>query len=306
VRTRDPGRLRLLAIGALLLANVIGGASYPAQKLALAGLPPATVTFLRGVVAFVPLLVLARVRGLSLGGWTRPEIGRAALVGTLALALPLWLGIVGVERSSSANASILILLEPLTIVLLAAVLLGERPGRAKLVGIGIGFAGAVVIVLEDASLSELFGSERAVGNALLALHGVLWGCHTPLAKPLSEKHDPLALTLLATGFSLPLLALFAAFEHGRWQAGPALASALAWTVVLGLVASLLAVLLWLWALRHIPASSVAGFIFLQPLTGVLIGLAFLDERLSAPATAGCVLISVGVAVDALLTARRRA
>lgn len=300
-----PSRVRLLAIVAIVVANAIGGASYPAQKLALEGLPPATVTFLRGLVAFVPLLVLARLYGVTLAGWTRREIGRAALVGTLALAMPLWLGIVGVERSSSANASILILLEPLTIVVLAAILLGEHPARAKLVGIAIGLVGAATIVLEEASLGELFASERAVGNVLLALHGVLWGCHTPLAKPLSERHDPLALTLLATGFSLPLLALFAALEHERWHAGPTLVPALAWTVVLGLVASLLAVLLWLWALRHIPASSVAGFIFLQPLTGVVIGLVFLGERLSPAAVVGCGLISVGVAVDVLLTARRR-
>jgi drug/metabolite transporter (DMT)-like permease len=271
------GRRRALAVSFIVLANVLGGVSYPAQKAALEGLPPATVTWLRNLVAVVALVAcgLARRRRTAAMPWTRPERLRVLALGSVAFALPMWLGIVGVELASASNASILILLEPVTIVAIAWLVLGD-----------------------------LLAGEHFAGNALLALHGVLWGCYTPLAKPLSERHDPIDLCLRATLVSLPALLPLVLLEARHWRAGPELAPALAWTAALGLCVSFGGTVLWLTALRHIPATSVAGFVFLQPLTGVLVGVGWLDERLSAAALAGSALIVAGVGLDAVLTTRR--
>jgi len=295
---------RRRAVLAIVLANVLGGVSYPAQKAALAGLPPATVTMLRGLVALVPLLfVVARSR--TRVSWTRAENWRVFALGTVAYALPMWLGIVGVERSTASNAAILILLEPVTIVLLAWLWLRERVGPLKLASIALGLGGALSIVLEDAALDDLFGGEHFLGNALLALHGALWGLHTPLAKPLAARHDPFDLTLRVTLAGSVALVPAVWLERSAWSAGPELVPALLWSAALGLLVSFGAIAMWLWALRHIPAASVAGFVFLQPLTGVLVGVAWLDERLSAAALTGSALIVGGVALDVVLTAARR-
>ena len=154
-------RERGLAILWIALANAIGGFSYPAQKAALEGLPPATVTLLRNVVSLLALLALARARRLSFRSWSRRDLGRAFVLGTLAFALPMYLGIVGVERSSAANGSILILLEPVTIVALAGLLLGEKIGGAKLASIVLGLAGALAIVLEGGCIGGVSSLEIA-------------------------------------------------------------------------------------------------------------------------------------------------
>lgn len=300
----SPARARMLALVAIVLANVVGGASYPAQKLALQGLPPATVTLVRNLVAFVALSLLLRRRRLDFSGWTRADVVRAGWLGTVAFALPMWLGIIGVQRSTAANASILILIEPVTIVLLAWLFLGERIGPAKFGSIVLGLAGALAMVLEGGSLEDLFSGRHFTGNALLALHGVLWGLHTPIAKPLSARHDAVTLTWLTVAFSLPIGLVAALLEAPQWQAGPELGPALGWATGLGLVVSFGAVLLWLAALRHIPAASVAGFVFLQPLAGVLIGVGLLGETLSTAALVGGALIVAGVALDVVATARR--
>ena len=297
-------RERGLAILWISLANVIGGLSYPAQKAALAGLPPATITLLRNVVALLALLVVARAWRISFRAWSRRDLGRVFVLGTAAFGLPMVLGIVGVERSSAANGSILILLEPVTIVAIAWIFMGERIGGAKLASIVLGLAGALAIVLEGASFDDLFGGEHALGNAILALHGILWGCYTPLAKPLAEKHDPVGLCLLTTAFSLLLLGPAAWFEREEWRAGPELVPALLWCLAIGLFVSFLSTFLWLAALRHIPSTSVAGFVFLQPLAGVCAGVLFLGERLSTTVIAGGVLIVIGVALDIAVTAAR--
>jgi drug/metabolite transporter (DMT)-like permease len=301
----DPAaRRRALAVLAIVLANVLGGVSYPAQKAALAGLPPATVTLLRNAVALVALLACVRLRRVPAVPWTRAELGRVVALGSLAFALPMWLGIVGVERASASNASLLILLEPVTIVAIAWLALGERIGALKLASLLLGLLGALAIVLEGGSPGDLLAGEHFTGNALLALHGVLWGCYTPLAKPLSERHDPFDLCQRATAVGVVALLPVALAEAPRWQAGPALAPALAWTVALGLGVSFGGTLLWLAALRHIPASNVAGFVFLQPLAGVLVGVGLMDERLSGAALVGAALIVAGVGIDVVLSAVR--
>lgn len=299
------GGQRALAVLSIVLANVLGGVSYPAQKAALAGLPPATVTLLRNVVALVALAVCVRLRRVAPVAWTRAESLRVIVLGAFAFALPMWLGIVGVERASASNASILILLEPVTIVAIAWLVLGERIGALKLASLCLGLFGALAIVLEGSSLGDLLAGEHFTGNALLALHGILWGCYTPLAKPLCERHDPFDLCLRATAVGVLALIPAALAETPRLEAGPALAPALAWTVALGLAVSFGGTLLWLAALRHIPATNVAGFVFLQPLAGVLVGIGLMGERLSGAALVGAALIVAGVGLDVALSSARR-
>jgi drug/metabolite transporter (DMT)-like permease len=297
---------RRTALVCIVLANVLGGVSYPAQKAALAGLPPATVSLLRNLVGALALglcLAWRRRAGVVLRPWTRAENARVLALGTVAFALPMWLGIVGVELSSASNASILILLEPVTIVAIAWLVLGEKVGPAKLAMLALGLVGAMAIVLEGAALGGLFASQSFAGNLILALHGVLWGCYTPIAKPLSERHDAFDLCQRANLVSLVALMPLVGFEWLRFEAGPALVPSLLWTAALGLAVSFGGTVLWLLALRHLPATSVAGFVFLQPLAGVLVGSLGFGERLSLPALFGGALIVAGVALDAWDTAR---
>lgn len=293
---------RTLALVAIVAANVLGGVSYPAQKVALEGLPPATVTLVRNLVALVVLFVLVRRRGTR-AKWERRDRLRVGAIGVFAFALPMWLGIVGVELAGASSGSILILLEPVTIVVLAGLFLGERITGLRVLGVALGLAGALVIVLEGASWSELLAGEHLTGNLILALHGILWGLYTPLAKPLSARHDALELCLRVTTVGVLVLVPLAALELSGWSRGPELLPALGWTVALGLFVSFGSTWLWLWALSHLDASRVAGFVFLQPLAGVLVGVGLLGEQLSSATLAGAALIVAGVALDLLPTRR---
>jgi len=141
--------VRGLAFALIILANLIGGSTYLAQKLALEGLPAATVTVLRNGIAMLCLMAwAARSGGLRLR-FTAREHGRLALIGVLGYALPLLLGIWGLRGSTAGNASILILLEPPSIMLFACLLLGERIRWLQGAGLVAGLAGALWIVVGD-------------------------------------------------------------------------------------------------------------------------------------------------------------
>lgn len=294
-----PAVRRGAAVGFFLIvvANLLGGGSYPVQKLALEGLPPATIALARTLVGLALLAIWTWHRGFRLAAYSRGERLRLLFLGTGAFALPLLLGVIGVERASAANASILILLEPVTIVAFAWLLLGDRVGPLKLVGIGAGLAGALLIVVSGVSVAELFAGDHATGNLILVVHAILWGLYTPIAKPLTERHDAIELTMLTLAAALILLVPAAAGEWNEWSLDGAALVAFGWCAALGVFVSLLGTLLWLAALGRLRASTIAPFIFLQPFVGVLVGTLFLEEVLTRAAIGGGALIVVGVVLS---------
>jgi len=287
-----------LALALIALANLIGGSTYLAQKLALEGLPAASVTVLRNAIAMLCLLLwAARAGGIRLRFTAREHL-RLALAGVLGYALPLLLGIWGLRGSTSGNASILILLEPPAIMLFSWLLLAERIRGLQLAGLAAGLAGALWIVAGDpgpgAALGDLLAGRYVGGNAILALHGVMWGLYSPLMLPLARRHRPSDVTFGAMLWAMLLLVPAALLEAGEWRGGPALSPALIWTLALGVVGSFGGTILWVEALRHLDGATVAPFVFLQPLAGVLAGHLVLDEELSGAALAGGALIAAGV------------
>ena len=287
------------AFGFLLIiaSNLMSGLCYPAQKVALEGLGPGTVAFVRTAVGFVPLAIWAWYRGFCFHHYDRSERRRLFAAGSLAYAGPILLGIIGLERSTSANASILILLEPATIVLAAWLVLREHVGVYKTVGVVLGLLGACVIVLEDASPSGLLTGEHLTGNLILALHAVLWGFYTPLIKPLMKRHDAIGVTVFTFLFAMPALLPFAILEWDEWSMGPAAIRSLWWSAGLGIFLSFLGTVFWVAALRHLRAATVAPFILLQPFAGVLAAVWWLGEGMTAAAIVGGAIIATAVLVS---------
>ena len=286
----------LLGVLFIALANALGGVSFVMQKVALEGLEPGMIAALRHLIALPPILVWARLRGARLSSFSRGELVRLACLGTFAFGLPMLLGIIGVGLASASNGAILVLIEPVTILLLAWALLGERIGGLKILGVFLGMVGALFIVLETTSTEGLFQGDAFLGNVILVVHALLWGLYTPLVRPLSQRRDALAISAWTLLFSLILLVPYAGWELRTWEPNEALGSALLWTAALGIGVSFASTVLWVAAVRHLEASKIAPFIFVQPLVGVLVGVLWLGESLSTPAVVGSVLVALGCAL----------
>jgi len=298
--------VKSLALAALALASIVSGLSYLWQKLALEGLPPATVILGRNVVAIACTLVFMRFRGGIAWRFDGRETVRLFLLGTLAYSAPLLIGIAGVQRSTAGNASILILLEPASILLFARFLLGEEVRRGQVLGVAAGLVGALCLTLETAPAGDLLSGEYRLGNALLAFHALLWGLYPAIAQPLVRKHRLADVVGFSVLFGLVLVLPVSLWELSSFEPGPELPRAIVWTVVLGVVVSFGTTFAWTFCLRHVPASATAPFAFLQPLTGVLAGALVLGERLSREAIVGGVLIGGGMLFVARSATKTRA
>jgi drug/metabolite transporter (DMT)-like permease len=288
---------RALAIA--VVANFVGGASYTMTKIALDGLTETTVIVVRTVVALLVLVPMSRghlAPLLRAGGGDRL---RLVAMGVVGYALPLVLGSYGLRRSTATNAALLIGTEPLGVVLLSALFLGESLTRARITALALGIVGATALVTDGIPFVTVTYVAHPVGDLLLVAHGVAWAVYTVAAKGLLARYDPLGVSAASLLVALPFLLPPAAIEARAFAWDPArLAPSLAAAVALGLVVSAGMTFLWNRALRHLDASRMAGLIFLQPLTGMLLGILLLGEPVTTYAIAGSILILVGVFVVA--------
>lgn len=158
-------------------------------------------------------------------------------------------------------ASLTTALLPLFVMLLAALFLGERMTRQRTLGFLVALAGMAVIASAKRQVGGLAGYEAAVGVTVLA--PLAWATFSIVSKPVAGHTAPPLLwtyLILLVG-TLPLAAV-APFRReailGLDLAG--------WAAVLFLSypCTVLGFALWIWLLRHLPASTVGMAVFLNP------------------------------------------
>lgn len=278
----------------LVLTNAIGGSTYAATTVTLRGFSDRDAAFLRMglcVLLFVPTLWRARARLAALPArvWAR-----LVLVGLCGYALPLALGNAGQTLSTASSAALFIGMEPVTIVLLSALFLGERLTPLKLLSLGAGLFGALLIAFQGPPrLGEALNG-RLAGDLLLAATGASWALYSVLGKGVLEKVEPLDYTAVTTVVCFLGVAAWAApgLSPAAWRAAPP--SAWAALLYLAGAGSFLGAWIWNAVLRDGEASRQANFIFLQPLFGVALGAGLLGDPFTRWSAAGGGLVLLGM------------
>jgi drug/metabolite transporter (DMT)-like permease len=281
----------------------VGGSTPALTKIALGGLEPFGLVALRQALGTLLLLALAHFGARARGGGPLPRAAWSARERLLLLALawagfalPQILGAFGVALSSATHGALLSPLEPIGILLGAALLLREPLGLPHAAAAGLGVAGTLMIVLPSAASGADPRAGHLGGDLLLCAGHLCWAIYTLAAKPLLARHDPLRISVLAGALSIPPLLPFALTEP--FDAARAL-PALGWVLLLAVLSSGVGVVAWNRALREVSASTMALFVFVQPAVGVAAGALALGEPVRAAALLGALLIAAGVAFAAL-------
>lgn len=287
---------------ALVLQVVINAGTYLAGKRAMQELPPTTAVlwrFLLCALAFCLLLLFTPGPKLP----PRSEWRRVLLLGFLAGPLNQMLFFAGLARSTASHAALLYALTPLGVYLLSLARGRERRSTRATLGILTAFTGVVVLLL-GRGLAQARGS--LMGDLLILAAVVAWVVFTTEGKPFAAAHGPLRSTawsmVVATLLLVPLMPLY--LEPARtFAASPA---ALGSIVYLALLTSVVAYLIWYYALSKVPASRVAIFSNLQPAMSALAAWAVLGEALPAELLLGGALVLVGVRLTQGARVERRA
>jgi len=276
------------------LSNIIGGSTYAVTAAALKGFPEKDLMLLRMALCAVLFIPFAWAGRRRLAAASREDWTRMAVVGLFGFAFPLALSTYGLKLSTAASASLLLGMEPVTIVLLSAVFLGERMTGLKWLSLALGLIGAMLVAFQGLPTSSVLFDSAVKGNLILAAHGCFWALYTVVGKSALERVDPMDFTAATSiiGFVGVAAWAWSGTTPSAWPAVPA-ASWLAMTY-LAAAGGFLAVILWNIGLKKIEASRLANFIFLQPVVGVLLGVALQGDVLTGWSMAGGALVLGGM------------
>jgi drug/metabolite transporter (DMT)-like permease len=207
----------------------------------------------------------------------------------------LWFGVYhislnqGERHVDAGTAAMLIQISPVLIALLATLFLGERFTGWLGLGLGLAFAGVVLI-----GLSQPGGHNDLVGVGLCLLAALVYSISLVVQKPLVARLSAIQVTWLACTIGAVVCLPFAGqLAHDTAHAS---ASDVGWVVYLGVFPTAIAFTTYAFALRHMTASSLGITTYLVPPLTIFLGWLFLGEVPPTMAYAGGALALVGVAV----------
>jgi drug/metabolite transporter (DMT)-like permease len=279
------------AILALLAAMLFWGCAAVFMRTLALALSAENSIALRYVV-----LSLINLAGLLwLGTWRipKPDWPRFLLAGVVGMAGYNWFVNAGFELVPAGIATLVTMIEPLMIAILAAMALGEKLTRYVLLGVALAIAGSVVLFWPDLT-TETQNPVSARGLFYLLLCCIGWAIYSIVTKPLLDRHDSFTVTAVTMLIAAPLM-IGAASEPL-----PQLAAQLdmrQWFEVayLVLASGLGGTMLWNYGAKHLSSTSAGTFLYLIPVIAVAAGALMLGEQVSVHVVAGGLLMLAGVA-----------
>lgn len=275
------------------IAPVAWGSTYYVTREFLPADAPLTGAALRALPAGLLLLVLAR--RLPRGSWWWKALvlgvlntsGFFALVYLAAVLLP------------ASIASVVMALGPVMMMLMAWLLIAERPRAAGLIGALLGVGGVALMLLSGGEEVDAWGVAASVGAMTMSSLGYVlakrWGARGEVPVLASTAWQVTAGGLVITPIAL-------AAEGGV----PDLTAAhLGGFAYLSIVCTAVAFVAWFTGLHHLAAGQVGLVGLLNPVTGVLLGVALAGEVLTLQQVAGIGVTLVGVVVGQVTWRRRR-
>ena len=268
----------------LVVPGVIWGASFLFIAEGLAAVEPNGVTFTRIAIGFLTLSLFPSARRpVARADWA----GTAAL-GVLWFAFPLSMFPFAEQHVSSALTGMLNGATPLCVAAVATLIARQLPERGTLVGLIVGFGGAVVM-----ALPAMGGSSSAFGVALIVAALISYGIALNVARPLQMRNGAIPVVWRALGVALILTAPLGlpALLDGQWSVRPALAM-----LGLGAGGTAIATILTATAAGRMGATKASATAFLIPVVALILGVVIRHEHVTTLSLIGAAICLLGAAI----------
>jgi len=271
------------ALGQLLLGELlIGSVGVFVHE---SGQDAVTAVFYRCLFGGLFLLAWGLARGHLRGLLQERVLLRGAVLSGVLLVLN-WVALfAGMARSSIGVATLVYHFFPFVMLILAALLQGERTRPADLAWTLLGFVG-VACSADPARLWRDADASYLIGIGLTLLAAVLCGASLLMSRKIG-KQRPFALVMIQCWVGVAMLAGFS--SAGVFHVGPHWA----WLLGLGVIHSGIVYVLFYSAYPRLPVVTIAVVAFVYPLVTLLLDYLIYGHRLAPVQLAGLVLIVVG-------------
>lgn len=279
----------------LLLTFLFWGSVYVAGKMISEDVPAPLLAGLRCVVAMAPLSLMARKHfGTKIA---REDVKFFLLVGGLGYFLTIFLVQLGISMTGASTASLVNSLNPVSVTVLAALILKERITPVKFLCLALALAGTVVVTSGAGGQGELLGILVVLGSVLC------WGVASVYMRKLTAKYPAILVTTYGMAISLifyiPIGLVSVISQPVSFS--PKCAAVI---LYLGFVGSGLSQFTWTKCLSVLPASTCSLFYPLQPVFSAILGALILKETFHSTFFWGLLLISADVVLSTWEVQRR--
>ena len=199
----------------------------------------------------------------------------------------------GLELSTPINSGVIITLSPVLVLILSYFFLKEKITVKKILGILIGFSGAVFLIL-NSSKTGINAPNIPLGNSFFLINASAYAGYLIIVKPLTHKYNIFTLMkwLFLIGLIISAPITFNQFIEVKWTELPWFAIWRMGYVVIG--TTFLTYLFNIYALKKLSPTTVGSFIYLQPIITILFALITANDTLDSTKILSCILVFIGV------------
>ena len=197
----------------------------------------------------------------------RADFPKMLLCALLGMVINMLCFFKGIELSTPINSAVLITITPILVFVFSAILIKERLLLPRVVGVIMGFVGALVLIVFGNEIRQ-DAPNIPLGNALFVINATCFALYLVLVKSLSAKYTTVHLLkwLFLFGFIMALPISYPEFSQVSWATLPFEAVWRFAFVVIG--TTFMTYLLNVYALKQLKASTIGVFTYLQPLIGI--------------------------------------
>jgi drug/metabolite transporter (DMT)-like permease len=283
----------------LIFQQFIASTTHIFAKNLTFELPPTLVLLARSFIAtllFIAILLLRKQNPFSV---QRKDIPKFILLGILNIPLNQFLFFVSIKLTTAPNVALAYALSPVFILLIAVLFLKEKVTFLQVLGILLSFVGIGLILIEK---GISFRSEYFLGNLVAIAASISWSLYSTYGKPLIKKYGSIYTTSLGMFFGF-LLYLPISFAYNDLS-NLSIISTTHWLQIayLAIMTSGLAYLIWYYALKRYPASSIGVFNNLQVVFTTILSVIFFGQVLTKIYIFGGILVIIGVTITQMFHA----
>ena len=284
--TKISRKYSILAVAALLVANIIWGAGMPLTSIGVQYIPPTVFVAIRYLLVGLLLLPFA-VR--SWKPLRKRDFSLLILASFLNVVLNTFLGTLAYKFTTVNNVAILGLTYPILLMLLSSRILHEKVGEKTIIGTVIAMFGVFIIV------SNGWSSRGAIGDLLEILSVIFSATATMINKPAAGKTSLAQQTFLNFFPGGVIFTIYVAISTHNWHSVLA-APTWVWGLLIAvtIASSVVGNVLYYFGLKHKAAHETGIYFYLQSVVGVIAAYFILGQKPNSVFVIGAVLVMVGV------------
>ena len=276
-----------------LIAVQVMFATWPVfGKIVLRTIPSLGLVGIRVLGAAVALTALGlatrRLERIAKSDWLLLVVSSL-----LGVVFNQWLFVKGLSLTTAVNATLLGTTIPVFTLLVSIFVGNDHASVRRVIGILLAGAGVVYLIGPDRAS---FSHSSVVGDLLIVLNSLCYGTYIAISKRLLSRYN--ALTVITWVFivgCVPTVPV-AAFSLTGVSFGDVPGTVWLAVAYIVLFATVVCYYLNSWALARVPPSTVAVYIYLQPLIAFVLAPIVLGERVNSRVIIASLLVFAGVAV----------